>query len=218
MIEEEWKQELKDVFGAESFNALSEFIRHEYTSKKVFPPISHIFRAFDLTPFSQVRVVILGQDPYHNDGQACGLCFSVPKGVGVPPSLKNIYKEIDDDLGTCHDYSNGDLEPWARQGVFLLNAILTVVAHMPASHQGKGWELFTDTVIQALSKKREHIVFILWGKYAQSKKGLIDTAKHLVLEAPHPSPFYAHSGFFGCKHFSQCNEYLAKNGGKEIVW
>lgn len=217
-IEKEWKEVLGDIFKAEEFMALSYFIRKEYQTKKVFPPPSDIFKAFELTPFSQVQVVILGQDPYHGDRQAHGLCFSVPEGVPVPPSLKNVYKEIADDLGIKKDDTSGNLESWAKQGVFLLNAILTVVAHTPASHQKKGWEEFTDKVIETISSRREHVVFMLWGNYARTKKKLIDTNKHLVLEAPHPSPFSVHSGFFGCKHFSQCNAYLKAHSKKEILW
>jgi uracil-DNA glycosylase len=193
-------------------------VRTEYLTKKIFPAPANIFKVFTLTPFNAVRVVILGQDPYHGDRQAEGLSFSVPSGMKLPPSLQNIYKEIESDTGITKDFTNGNLEPWAKQGVFLLNAILTVVANSPASHQKHGWEEFTDTVIKKISDSREHVVFMLWGKYAQSKKALIDTSKHLVLEAPHPSPFSAHSGFFGCKHFSLCNKYLQENGLKEINW
>jgi uracil-DNA glycosylase len=217
-IEKEWKKELASFFETETFTVLTDFIRNEYITKKVFPKPQDIFKAFSLTPFSKVKVVILGQDPYHNDGQAHGLSFSVEDGVIVPPSLKNIYKEIEQDCGIKKDFSNGNLQGWAKQGVFLLNAILTVVAHTPASHQGKGWEAFTDTVIKTISDKHEHVVFMLWGNYARSKKQLIDTSKHLVLEAPHPSPFSAYSGFFGCKHFSKCNEYLEKYGKGVIQW
>ncbi len=218
LMEKEWKEALGDYLATDSFIQLSHFIRNEYLTKKVFPAQEDIFKAFTYTPFSQVRVVILGQDPYHDDGQACGLCFSVPDGISVPPSLKNIYKEIVDDTGTIRDMTSGNLESWARQGVFLLNAILTVVAHTPASHKGKGWEEFTDMVIRMISEKHEHVVFMLWGNYARSKKILIDESKHLVLEAPHPSPFSAHSGFFGCKHFSKCNDYLKMHGKQEIDW
>lgn len=217
-IEPEWKAELGDFFASDTFEALSDFVRNEYQSKRVYPSLANIFKAFWLTPFSQVKVVILGQDPYHGAGQAHGLSFSVPEGVKVPPSLQNIYKEIEDDLGIKKDFTNGNLEGWAQQGVFLLNAILSVVASTPASHQGKGWEQFTDTVIKAISDNHEHIVFMLWGSFAKSKKVLIDMNKHLVLEAAHPSPFSAHSGFFGCKHFSKCNEYLKKYGKEEIKW
>jgi len=218
VIEPEWQAALSPVFAGEQFIKLADFVRSEYLTKKVFPLPADIFKAFWLTPFSQVKVVILGQDPYHNDGQAHGLCFSVPSGITPPPSLKNIYKEIESDLGIKKDFTAGNLESWANQGVFLLNAILTVVAHTPTSHRDKGWEAFTDAVIKTISDKREHVVFILWGNYARSKKILIDDKKHLILEAPHPSPFSAYSGFFGCKHFSQCNKYLLSHGQKEIVW
>ncbi len=217
-IEKEWKLELQDYFAGTDFKKLADFIRNEYVTKKVFPNPKTIFRAFELTPFSKVKVVILGQDPYHNDGQAHGLSFSVQDGVLPPPSLKNIYKEIESDTGVKKDFSKGNLESWAQQGVFLLNAILTVVEHAPASHQGKGWELFTDTVIRSISEKHEHVVFMLWGNYARSKRDLIDSSKHLILEAPHPSPFSAYTGFFGSKHFSKCNEYLKRNGKTPIDW
>ena len=218
IVEPEWKEILKDFFERETFHTLTDFVRNEYTTRKVFPAQQNIFKAFELTPFSHVNVVILGQDPYHDDNQADGLCFSVNGEVSVPPSLKNIYKEIKSDIGIKKDFANGNLENWGKQGVFLLNAILTVVAHTPASHKGKGWEEFTDTVIKTISDKHEHVVFMLWGNYARNKKSLIDTSKHCVLEAPHPSPFSVHSGFFGCKHFSKCNEYLKNHGKKEIVW
>lgn len=217
-IEESWKEELKDFFVTETFRTLSSFVKDEYLSKQVFPAPKNIFKAFSLTPFSRVKVVILGQDPYHGDGQAMGLSFSVPHGVPLPPSLKNMYKEIESDLGVKKDFSSGDLEPWATQGVLLLNAVLSVVAGAPASHKGKGWEEFTDTVIKKLSDKHEHLVFMLWGNFARGKKGLIDTTKHLVLEAPHPSPFSVHTGFFGCKHFSKCNTYLKDHNKEEILW
>ncbi len=218
LIEESWKEELKDFFATETFHSLSSFVKDEYLSKQVFPAPKNIFKAFSLTPFSRVKVVILGQDPYHGDGQAMGLSFSVPEGVLVPPSLKNIYKEIESDLGTKKDLSNGDLESWAAQGVLLLNAVLSVVAGAPASHKGKGWEEFTDTVIKKLSDKHERLVFMLWGNFARSKKSLIDTTKHLVLEAPHPSPFSVHTGFFGSKHFSKCNTYLKDHSKEEVIW
>jgi uracil-DNA glycosylase len=217
-IEPSWHTKLISFFETDTFSTLTEFIRSEYQIKKVFPNPKDIFRAFLLTPFSEVKVVILGQDPYHGEGQAHGLCFSVQDGIPVPPSLQNIYKEIESDLGIKKDMKDGNLEPWARQGVFLLNAILTVVANSPASHKGKGWEVFTDTVIETISKEHEHVVFMLWGNYARGKKTLIDQSKHLVLEAPHPSPFSAHSGFFGCKHFSLCNEYLKKHNKESITW
>lgn len=217
-IEESWYAKLKDYFDTEVFKQLSTFIREEYVSKKVYPAPKNIFKAFWLTPFDDVKVVILGQDPYHGVGQAEGLSFSVPPGVRVPPSLKNIYKEIESDLGIKKDFSDGNLEKWAKQGVFLLNSILTVVANTPASHQKCGWEEFTDTIITKISDEKEHVVFMLWGNYARSKKILIDQSKHLVLEAPHPSPFSAHSGFLGCKHFSLCNTYLEENNIPPIVW
>lgn len=218
LLEQGWKKTLHGFFETKEFTSLSQFIHQEYTSKKVFPPVADIFKAFTLCPYSTVRVVILGQDPYHGDNQAEGLSFSVPFGVPVPRSLKNIYKEIKDDMGIKKDMKSGSLESWAVQGVLLLNSILTVVAHMPASHKGKGWEELTDTVIETISQKHEHVVFMLWGNYARSKKALIDTSKHLVLEAPHPSPFSAYSGFLGCKHFSKCNMYLRKHGKQEIKW
>ena len=217
-IESEWGVALADYFKIDKFKNLTDFVRQEYINKKVYPKPENIFEAFSLTPFSKVKVVILGQDPYHGTGQAHGLCFSVPTGVTPPPSLKNIYKEIETDLQIKKDFSDGNLESWAKQGVFLLNAILSVVAHQPASHQKIGWEEFTDTVIKTLSDKREHLVFMLWGNYARSKKSLIDSNKHLILEAPHPSPFSAYSGFFGCRHFSRCNEQLRLWGEAEIDW
>ncbi len=217
-IEPEWREALSSFFEITTFQDLAEFIRQEYLIKKVYPEPKEIFKAFWLTPLSDVKVVILGQDPYHGEGQACGLCFSVGDGVPLPPSLKNIYKEIESDCGIKKDFSNGNLEDWARQGVFLLNSVLSVVASSPASHKGKGWEEFTDTVIKMISDRQDHIVFMLWGNFARSKKTLIDTEKHLVLEAAHPSPFSAHSGFFGCKHFSKCNDYLEKNNKEVIRW
>ena len=218
VIQPEWKEVLQDFLDAEKFQTLFDFVEQEYATKNVFPERKNIFKAFELTPFSQVNVVILGQDPYHDDGQAQGLCFSVPEGVPVPPSLKNIYKEIESDTGIKKDFNNGNLESWATQGVFLLNTILTVVAHTPISHKEKGWEDFTHTVIKTISEKHEHVVFMLWGKYAQDKESLIDTTKHLVLKTTHPSPFSAHNGFFGSKHFSICNDYLKMNNKKEIIW
>ena len=217
-IESEWKAVLDDYFESDNFKKLMDFVRGEYKNKKVFPKPQDVFRAFELTPFLQVRVVILGQDPYHDDNQAHGLCFSVPEGEKLPPSLKNVYKEIESDLGVKKDFSIGNLEHWAKQGVFLLNAILTVVAHTPASHREKGWEEFTDTVIKTISDKHEHVVFMLWGNYARSKRNLIDDSKHLILEAPHPSPFSAYSGFFGSKHFSKANKYLKEHKKGEIAW
>ncbi|MEN9881092.1 MAG: hypothetical protein RLZZ308_275 [Candidatus Parcubacteria bacterium] len=218
LLEQEWKEELKDVITSTSFVELIDFLRSEYVTKVIFPAESLLFKAFELTPFSKVTVVILGQDPYHRDGQAMGLSFSVPEGVLLPPSLQNVYKEIESDMNTKKDFSSGNLEVWARQGVFLLNTILSVVAHTPTSHKGKGWEIFTDAVLSHLSDKHSNLVFMLWGNYAKSKKHLIDTTKHIVLEAAHPSPFSAYSGFFGCKHFSQCNTYLVDHHKKPIIW
>jgi len=217
-IEPSWAKALNDFFEAQSWTNLTDFIRGEYKNKKVYPKPKDLFKAFWLTPFDQVKVVILGQDPYHGPGQAHGLCFSVEDGTALPPSLKNIYKEIESDLSIKKDFKNGNLESWAKQGVFLLNAILTVVASTPASHQGKGWEEFTDFVIETISKEKENVVFILWGNYARGKKVLIDTTKHMVIESPHPSPFSAYNGFFGSKPFSKCNEYLKGHNKTEINW
>ena len=217
-IEPEWKEALAEYFTRPEFSALADFVRQEYQTKKIFPPPADVFRAFYVTPFSKVKVVILGQDPYHNDRQAHGLCFSVPQGESLPPSLLNIYREIESDLGIKKNPADGNLEDWAKQGVFLLNAILTVVAHQPASHRGRGWEEFTDIVIKTLSDSRENLVFLLWGNYARGKIALIDQQKHLILEAPHPSPLSAYAGFFGCKHFSKCNDYLKSHGLEPIIW
>ncbi len=222
-IEPSWKAALEDEFGKPYFKALTEFVRTEYLSAKVFPPPKFIFNAFELCPFDKVKVVILGQDPYHGDGQAHGLSFSVPQDTRMPPSLQNIYKEIIHELGLPAQAggsmpTHGNLEHWAKQGVLLLNATLTVRAHTPASHQGKGWEEFTDAVIKTLSDKKEHLVFLLWGAYARKKAELIDWEKHLVLESAHPSPFSAANGFFGNKHFIQTNEYLKKHGEEPIRW
>jgi uracil-DNA glycosylase len=220
-IEASWKEALRDEFEKPYFTELTKFVRDEYKSATVYPPPKFIFNAFELCPFDKVRVVILGQDPYHGAGQAHGLCFSVPEDVAVPPSLQNIYKEIQSDLGVSPPSkipSTGNLERWAEQGVLLLNATLTVRASSPGSHQHKGWEEFTDAVIRALSEQKEHLVFILWGRYAQDKGAHIDTTKHLVLKAAHPSPFSAYNGFFGCKHFSKTNEYLKIHGEKPIEW
>lgn len=217
-IQESWKKLLQSEFDQPYFEALSGFVRGEYASgKTVYPPPRRIFAAFDECPFDQVKVVILGQDPYHGPGQANGLCFSVNDGVLKPPSLVNIYKEIASDTGAPVRES-GNLERWAAQGVFLLNAVLTVVAGQAASHQGKGWEEFTDAVIRRISDEREHAVFMLWGRFARGKAPLIDAGKHLILEAAHPSPLSAHSGFFGCKHFSRANEYLKEHGLAPIEW
>ena len=216
-IEKSWKEQLVSEFDKPYFTTLTDFVRKEYAERQIFPPAKLIFNAFDSCPFGDVKVVILGQDPYHGIGQAHGLCFSVNDGVQNPPSLQNIYKEISSDLG-IETLATGNLERWVKQGVFLLNATLTVRANMAGSHQGKGWERFTDAVIQILSEKRENLVFLLWGSYAQQKATLIDSSKHLILKAVHPSPLSAYRGFFGCKHFSKTNEYLRQNGLKEINW
>lgn len=217
-IEESWKEALKEEFEKQYFKELTEFVKSEYRASTVYPHPKNIFSAFDLTPFDAVKIVILGQDPYHGAGQAHGLSFSVTEGVRNPPSLQNIFKEIESDTGVRPEVTNGDLSRWAKQGVLLLNSTLTVRAGAPGSHQGKGWEQFTDAAIKALSDKREHLVFILWGNYAKAKGAHIDRSKHLVIESPHPSPFSAHSGFLGSKPFSRTNKYLVQNGGEEIVW
>lgn len=217
-IEKSWKDALTEEFGKEYFKTLTDFVRDEYKSGTVYPPAKFIFHAFELTPFEKVKVVILGQDPYHGPGQAHGLSFSVPEGISSPPSLQNIYKELQSDIGSETSKESGNLEHWAAQGVLLLNATLTVRAHLPASHQKKGWEQFTDAVIQALSQKREHLVFILWGRYAQEKGKLIDKERHYVLESPHPSPLSVYHGFSGSKPFSKTNEYLEKHGLGPITW
>lgn len=217
-IESSWREVLSGEFAKPYFKDLKEFIVEEIKNgKRIYPPGPCIFAAFDKTPFFDVKVVILGQDPYHGPGQAHGLCFSVPNGVAKPPSLMNIFKELYDDLRIPVS-SSGTLEVWAQQGVFLLNATLTVRAHAAGSHQKKGWEKFTDAVIRTLSDKREGLVFLLWGKYAQSKESLIDDSKHHILKAAHPSPLSAYAGFFGCKHFSKTNEILCAAGKKGIDW
>jgi uracil-DNA glycosylase len=216
-IEPSWKEALSDEFGKDYFAALTKFVKGEYGSATVYPPPKFMFRAFELTPFDKVKVVILGQDPYHGAGQANGLSFAVPEGARLPPSLQNIFKELEADLGPLKNKA-GNLERWAAQGVLLLNATLTVRAAAPGSHQNRGWEQFTDAVIQALSDRREHLAFILWGNYARQKGARIDRARHLVLQSAHPSPFAAHSGFFGSKPFSKANEYLEKHGEAPIDW
>lgn len=216
-IEESWKEHLQQEFEKPYFRTLTDFVRKEYTIKTVYPPAKLIFNAFDSCPFDKVKVVIVGQDPYHEPGQAHGLCFSVNEGVQIPPSLVNIYKEIEDDLGIPAPRS-GDLTRWAEQGVLLLNATLTVQAHCAGSHQGKGWEEYTDAVIRCLAEERDHLVFILWGAYAQRKGATIDANKHLVLKSPHPSPLSSHRGFFGNKHFSRTNDYLLAHGKDPINW
>jgi uracil-DNA glycosylase len=217
-IEESWKAVLQDEFEKPYFRVLKEFIKEEKNGgRTIYPAGSNIFAAFDHTPFDRVKVVILGQDPYHGPGQANGLCFSVSPGIRVPPSLQNIYKELRDDLNIPIPAS-GDLTQWAGQGVLLLNATMTVRQGEPGSHQNKGWETFTDRVISLLSEKREKLVFLLWGKFAQSKELLIDHNKHLVLKSHHPSPFSAARGFFGCRHFSKANEYLTRNNIPAVNW
>ena len=217
IIDESWKKILSEEFNKEYFLNLKKFLVEEKKSHVVYPPGGNIFHAFNHTPFKDVKVVILGQDPYHGQGQAHGLCFSVPFGIKPPPSLVNIFKEIKSDLD--HPFPNhGNLEYWAMQGVLLINATLSVRANQAGSHQGKGWEIFTDNVIKKLSDEREKLIFMLWGRFAQNKTELIDRNKHIILEAPHPSPFSARTGFFGCKHFSKCNELLKESGMTEIDW
>jgi uracil-DNA glycosylase len=216
-IEAGWKKALAGEFEKSYFKELAEFVRNEYKKTTVYPPPKDMFRAFDLTPFDKVEVVILGQDPYHGDKQANGLCFAVHEGLRHPPSLQNIFKELESDLGEKPKISS-ELTEWATQGVLLLNATLTVRAHQAGSHQGKGWEQFTDAAIKAVSDKKDYVVFILWGNFARSKKTLIDTFKHDVIESAHPSPFSAFSGFFGSKPFSRTNEYLAAHAKKPITW
>lgn len=216
-IDDSWRRALANEWQAPYFTELSRFVHDEYRNGTVYPPAQRIFAAFDACPFDKVKVVILGQDPYHGPGQANGLCFSVAPGVPMPPSLVNIMKEVSDDTGAPAP-ADGDLERWARQGVLLLNATLTVRAHCAGSHQRHGWETFTDAAIRALSQQREHLVFLLWGSYAISKRGLIDESKHLVLTSPHPSPLSAYRGFFGNRHFSRANQYLVQHGETPIQW
>lgn len=216
-IEPTWKSKLEDEFKKDYFINLAEYIKSEYKLHTVYPPGNMIFNSFNLCPFPDVKTVIIGQDPYHGPGQAHGLCFSVQDGIGYPPSLLNIFKEIESDLGIKRPLS-GNLERWAVQGVLLLNATLTVRAHQAGSHQKKGWEQFTDSVIRLLSNEKQNLVFFLWGAYAQKKGEAIDRTKHLVLESVHPSPLSASRGFFGNKHFSRCNEYLEAHGIDQIYW
>lgn len=216
-IEKGWKEALQAEFSSSYFSSLKEFLVEEKKKNKVYPPGISIFNAFNFTPFNQVRVVILGQDPYHGAGQAHGLCFSVPKGIKPPPSLVNIFKELNKDLGMPIP-NHGNLEKWAKQGIMLLNATLTVRASQAGSHQGKGWEQFTDSVIRTISEKKEGVIFILWGRFAQAKENLINQEKHYILKAAHPSPFSAYNGFFGCKHFSKTNELLSNQDLPMIDW
>ena len=217
-IEESWKKALSGEFEKEYFQKLTDFVRGEYLSgKTVYPEPKNIFNAFNLCPLNKVRVVIIGQDPYHEPGQAHGLCFSVQSGVDLPPSLVNIYKEIESDIGH-KSITNGDLTQWARQGVLLLNSTLTVQAHLAASHSGKGWETFTDAVIKTISQNKKHVVYMLWGSFAQNKAAIVDKNENLVLTSAHPSPLSAYRGFFGNHHFSRANEYLIANGDKPINW
>lgn len=216
-IDASWQEVLQEEFEKPYFEFLTSFVRHEYQTQRCFPPASLIFQAFDCCPFDHVRVVILGQDPYHDTGQANGLCFSVNEGVAIPPSLDNIYKELQRDLGKPVSMS-GDLLPWARQGVLLLNATLTVRAHQPGSHQNKGWEELTDAAIRQLNARRRNIVYMLWGSYAQRKGQYVNRQHNLVLTAPHPSPLSAYRGFIGCGHFSAANRYLEAHGQQPINW
>ena len=216
-IEPSWKEQLQEEFEKSYFKQLTEFVRSEYASQQIFPPAKLIFNAFDQCPFDRVKVVILGQDPYHGPGQAHGLCFSVNDGVDFPPSLRNIFKEIQADTGAPIP-TTGNLERWAKQGVLLLNATLTVRAHLAGSHQKKGWELFTDAVIHLVANKSDHVVFILWGNYAISKGAFIDPQKHLILKSVHPSPLSASRGFFGNKQYSTANKYLLEHGKESVRW
>ena len=216
-IEESWKQQLQEEFEKPYFEALTHFVKNEYAQGVVYLPGKLIFNAFNLCPFDRVKVVIIGQDPYHGPGQAHGLCFSVNDGIAFPPSLVNIFKELKNDMG-IEKPASGNLTRWAEQGVLMLNATLTVRAHQAGSHQRQGWETFTDAVIRKLAEDREHLVFILWGGYAQRKGAFIDRNRHLVLASAHPSPLSAYNGFFGNKHFSRTNEYLIAHGEQPIVW
>ncbi|MBQ7192666.1 MAG: uracil-DNA glycosylase [Paludibacteraceae bacterium] len=216
-IEHSWKEVLQEEFDKPYFEFLTSFVREEYSSQQCFPPAKYIFRAFDACAFDKVKVVILGQDPYHDVGQANGLCFSVNEGVALPPSLQNIYQELHRDLGIAIPLS-GDLQRWATQGVLLLNSTLTVRAHQPLSHQNRGWEELTDAAIYALNNRRKNIVYMLWGSYARKKGAFINRRQNLVLEAPHPSPLSAYRGFIGCGHFSQANRYLQQHGLEPIQW
>ena len=216
-LSNDWLEPMSPEFKKPYYNELYKKVIEEYSAYQVFPPKDEIFSAFELTPLNDVKVVIIGQDPYHNINQAHGLCFSVKHGVDIPPSLVNIYKELSDDLG-CYVPNNGYLVKWAKQGVLMLNSVLTVRAHMANSHQGIGWEKFTDAVIKVLNEQDRPIVYLLWGNPAQKKAAVVNNPKHLLLKAPHPSPLSAYRGFFGCKHFSMANEFLVKNGMEPIDW
>ena len=211
-----WTEILAPIKNTEYFTTLWEKVKEEYQTTKCFPPKSQIFRAIELTPFDEVKVVIIGQDPYHNDNQANGLCFSVSDKVKAPPSLKNIFKELEDDLGIKK--TSNELEMWAKQGVLLLNATLTVRAHEANSHKDLGWEQFTDFIIKEISDKKENVVFVLWGAFAQKKAGLIDASKHFIIQSAHPSPFSVHKGFFGSRPFSKINQFLEEKGKEPINW
>lgn len=216
-IEPSWHELLREEFDKPYFDQLISFVRDEYTQQVIYPPAAKIFRAFNECPFDQLKVVIIGQDPYHGPGQANGLCFSVAEGVPFPPSLQNILKEVSDDTGAPRPAS-GELERWAQQGVLLLNAVLTVRAHQAAAHAGHGWETFTDAVVREIARRKKNVVYLLWGAYAQRKAAVVNPAENCILTAPHPSPLSAHRGFFGSKHFSQANTYLTANGLTPIVW
>ena len=217
MLTGDWEEALRGEFQKPYYKDLYRFVKEEYATHVVYPPSDKIFNAFTHTPLHEVKVVILGQDPYHEPGQAEGLCFSVPEGVEIPPPLRNIYQEIRDDLG-IEPPASGSLLRWADQGVFLLNTLLTVRAHAAFSHQGRGWEQFTDAVIRVINEEDRPIVFLLWGRPAQSKSAMLTNARHLVLKAPHPSPLSAYRGFFGCRHFSRCNSFLEERGITPIAW
>ncbi|KAF0201841.1 MAG: uracil-DNA [Bacteroidetes bacterium] len=216
-IHESWKNILSEEFSSPYFLGLKDFLVEEKKTYVVYPAGANIFQAFNRTPFEKVKVVVIGQDPYHGEGQAHGLCFSVPAGIAFPPSLQNIFRELQTDTGLPYPVT-GDLSRWAAQGVLLMNATLTVRANQAGSHQGRGWEIFTDAVIRKLSAQRSHLVFLLWGNYARDKKSLIDLSKHYVLEAPHPSPLSVYRGFYGCKHFTKANEILVQNGITPVDW
>lgn len=216
-LQNDWLEAVGGEFKKPYYKELYEFVRQEYNTTTVYPPADDIFNALHLTPLKEVKVLVLGQDPYHGANQAHGLSFSVLPGQKIPPSLKNIYQELHDDLG-CYIPNNGYLEKWARQGVLMLNTVLTVRAHKPNSHQGKGWEFFTDAIIEAVNKEDRPIVYLLWGRPAQRKASMLSNPKHLILKAPHPSPYSADMGFFGCRHFSQANEFLKSHGAGPIDW